>query len=98
MSSFGDIVKEGSVLIDFHATWCGPCKVLSPVIEELARDWNGKVKVIKIDVDKNQELAAKLAVQGVPTMMFFKDGKVVWRKSGALPKHMIEAELAPFMD
>lgn len=98
MSSFGDIVKEGSVLIDFHATWCGPCKVLSPVIEELARDWNGKVKVIKIDVDKNQELAAKLAVQGVPTMMFFKDGKAVWRKSGALPKHMIEAELTPFMD
>lgn len=98
MSSFSEIIKEGNVLIDFHATWCGPCHTLSPIIQEYAQEHKGAVRVIKIDIDKNQQLAQKLAVRGVPTLVLYKDGKQVWRKSGALPKHMLEAELAPHID
>ncbi len=97
MSRFGDVVKEGNVLVDFHATWCGPCKVLGPVLQELSSEWGDRVKVIKIDVDKNQELAQKLSVQGVPTMILYVGGKPVWRKSGALPKHVIKQEVEPLL-
>lgn len=97
MSRFGDVVKEGNVLVDFHATWCGPCKVLGPVLQELSSEWGDRVKVIKIDVDKNQELAQKLSVQGVPTMILYVGGKPVWRKSGALPKHAIKQEVEPLL-
>lgn len=98
MSSFKDIIGHGNVLVDFHATWCGPCHSLAPILKEYAQEKGDALKVIKIDIDKNQALATKLGIQGVPTMILYKDGVQVWRKSGVLPKHMLEAELAPFVN
>ena len=80
---------EKPVLIDFHALWCGPCKMLAPVIKEVAQDLSGKVRVVKIDIDKNQALAQRYQVKGVPTLALFKDGEIVWRESGVRTKHQI---------
>lgn len=94
MASFTDIINsEKPVLIDFFATWCGPCKSLSPIIQDLAKDMGDSVRVIKIDVDKNQAVSQKYQIRGVPTMMIFKEGKQLWRQSGVLPKDQIKAEL-----
>ena len=80
---------EQPVLIDFFATWCGPCKALAPVLKEVAGDLKGRVRVIKIDVDKNQQLSQRFQVRGVPTLALFKKGELVWRQSGVLGKHQI---------
>ncbi len=94
MASFSEIVNgDKPVLIDFHADWCGPCKMLSPIIQEVAKDLSGKVRVIKIDVDKNPALSDKFQIRGVPTMMLFKDGSPVWRQSGVLQKEQIINEI-----
>ena len=94
MASFSDIINSNKpVLIDFHATWCGPCKQLSPIIQEVSKDLGEAVRVIKIDVDKNQSVAQKYQIRGVPTMMIFKEGKQLWRQSGVLSKDVIKAEL-----
>ena len=86
-SSFKDIVNsEVPVLIDFYADWCGPCKMLSPILKEVKEELGDGIKVVKIDVDKNQELATTYQVRGVPTMMVFKNGKQLWRQSGVLQK------------
>ena len=97
MASFTEIINgDKPVLIDFHADWCGPCKMLSPIIQEVAKALDGKVRVIKIDVDKNATLADKFQIQGVPTMMLFKDGKSVWRQSGVLQKDEIIKQIESF--
>ncbi len=97
MASFMEIINgDRPVLIDFHADWCGPCKMLSPIIQKVAKDLDGKVRVIKIDVDKNVALADKFQIRGVPTMVLFKDGKSVWRQSGVLQKDEIIKQLASF--
>ncbi|MEH6658497.1 thioredoxin [Leeuwenhoekiella marinoflava] len=86
-TSFGNLTdSEIPVLIDFFATWCGPCQTLAPILEDVKKDMGEKVKIIKIDVDKNQTLAQKFQVRGVPTLMLFKDGKQVWRQSGVLTR------------
>lgn len=87
-SSFSEIIKgETPVLVDFFADWCGPCKSLAPILKDVKSDLGDSIKVIKIDVDKNQALATKYQVRGVPTMILFKNGKQVWRQSGVVPKH-----------
>lgn len=86
------IASEIPVLVDFFAEWCGPCKTLAPILKEVKKELGETVRIIKIDVDKNQPLANKYQVRGVPTMLLFKNGKQLWRKSGALPKYdIIEA-------
>ncbi|MFT5847308.1 MAG: thioredoxin 1 [Psychroserpens sp.] len=89
-SKFNELLNsEIPVLIDFFADWCGPCKTLTPVLEQVKEELGDAVKIIKIDVDKNQPLAAKYQVRGVPTMLLFKNGKQVWRESGVLQKNEI---------
>ena len=74
--------SEKPVLVDFWATWCGPCKMLSPVIEEIAKEYDGKIKVGKVNVDDEPDLAAKFGIEVIPTLILFKDGKIVGRISG----------------
>lgn len=89
-SSFNSIINSDKpVLIDFYADWCGPCKTLTPILKEAKDELGEAVSIFKIDVDKNQELTNKFQVRGVPTMMLFKNGKVLWRQSGVIPKHEI---------
>ncbi len=82
------------VLVDFWAEWCGPCKMISPIVDELAEDYAGKVKVVKLNVDQNPSTMRQYAVRGIPTLMLFKDGKVHSTQVGAVGK----AQLASFVD
>ncbi|UZO80394.1 thioredoxin [Aquimarina sp. ERC-38] len=86
--SFKNIINTSTpVLVDFYADWCDPCKALAPVLKEVKSEMGDEVKIVKIDVDKNQNLANQFQVRGVPTMMVFKDGKQLWRQSGVLSKN-----------
>lgn len=85
--NFSNIIQgDQPVIVDFFAEWCGPCKVQSPILKELASELGDKVKVIKIDVDKNPQIASQYSVQGVPTLMLFKNGKQLFRQSGVMNK------------
>jgi len=97
MANFSEIINsEQPVLIDFYADWCGPCKMLSPIIQEVAKELNGNARVLKIDVDKNQRLASKLGIKGVPTMVIYQKGKIMWRQSGVMQKSEIVSKLNQF--
>lgn len=88
--NFNQIINaELPVLVDFYADWCGPCKMQAPVLKEAAGELKGKAKIIKIDVDKNQEIANKYQIRGVPTLILFKKGQPVWRQSGVIGKQQI---------
>ncbi|MBL7887265.1 MAG: thioredoxin [Flavobacterium sp.] len=89
-STFQDIINsETPVLIDFYATWCGPCQMLGPILKQVKDSLGERVSIIKVDVDKNQELASIQQVRGVPTMMLFQNGQQLWRQSGVLSKEEI---------
>ena len=89
-ASFDELIQgDKPVLIDFYATWCGPCQMLGPILKQVKDSLGDRVSIIKIDVDKNEVLAAKYQVRGVPTMMLFQDGQQLWRQSGVLSKEEI---------
>ncbi|MGR7813952.1 thioredoxin [Lacinutrix undariae] len=98
MSKFSELInQEIPVLVDFYAEWCGPCKMMSPILKDVKTNLKDRVSIIKIDVDKNQGIAAKYQVRGVPTMLLFKNGKQVWRQSGVLQKdELINIITAPY--
>jgi thioredoxin 1 len=99
MSKFGELLKSKPlVLVDFHATWCGPCKMLSPIIERVAKKTGDNVRIVKIDVDKNQPLAGSLGVRGVPTLILYKDGEKVWRQSGVVQERELLSILQQHTD
>ena len=90
MSKFQELINGNKpVLIDFFATWCVPCQALAPILKESKEELGDAVNIIKIDVDKNQEIAAHFQVKGVPTMMLFQNGKMLWRQSGVVSKNEI---------
>jgi thioredoxin 1 len=94
-SSFSSEVEQakGLVLVDFWATWCGPCQIVAPVLDQLAQQYAGKAKVAKLDVDNNQRTAMRFNVRSIPSILFFKDGKHVDTVVGALPKASIESKI-----
>ena len=88
--NFDSIINDTRpVIVDFHALWCGPCKVQSPILSDIASEFGERVRVIKIDVDQNPGLASKYHIQGVPTVIIFKNGQLVWRQSGVASKSQL---------
>ena len=86
------------VLVDFSAVWCGPCKMLDPIIKQLAGEWDGKVKVVKIDADQNPNILMQYSVLGIPTLLFFKGGEIKERITGYMPKDKLVAKFSPHFD
>ncbi|MCD7937830.1 MAG: thioredoxin [Tannerellaceae bacterium] len=97
METFEEIIKgEKPVLVDFFATWCGPCKAMSPVVDALGKEVQGKARVLKIDIDKNEPFAMQYRIQSVPTFMIFSKGESVWRASGVIDKATLLSELEKY--
>jgi thioredoxin 1 len=97
MSKFSEIInQEKPVLVDFFAEWCGPCQTMSPILKEVKDTLQDQVAILKIDVDKNQAIAAKFQVRGVPTFVLYKQGKQVWRQSGMVAKKDLIALIKKF--
>ena len=87
MGSFEDIINSATpTLVDFYAEWCGPCKMISPLLEQVSSEIGDTAKILKVDIDKNQSFAASYGIRSVPTLMIFKEGKVVWRQSWGTTK------------
>jgi thioredoxin 1 len=97
ISSFNDLIKgEVPTLIDFSAEWCGPCKMMKPILDELKSQLGEAAKIIKIDVDKNPQLASLYQVQGVPTLILFKKGEIKWRQSGVVTTEALKKVILQF--
>ena len=88
-----DVIKEGVALVDFWAPWCGPCRMIAPIIEELANDYDGKAKICKVNTDEAQDLAVRFGVRSIPTILFFKDGELKAQLIGAQSKQIIADKL-----
>jgi thioredoxin 1 len=90
--------SEVPVIVDFWAPWCGPCKMVAPVLDKIAKDYEGKLVVAKVNTDENQEWAGRYGVQGIPTMLFVAQGKVLHRQVGAVPEGILREALDQFLD
>lgn len=98
MESFNDVISgEGLVLVDFFATWCQPCKMMHPVLEQVKATLGDKIRIIKVDIDKHNGTAAAYGIQSVPTLMLFRKGEMLYRQSGAMSKADLLALLDPFV-
>lgn len=98
-ANFQDEVVRSAmpVLVDFTATWCQPCKMIEPIVKQLAEEWDGKVKVVKLDADENPDILMQYGVMGIPTLMLFKNGEVKERLTGFQPKEKLTAKVSPHM-
>ena len=85
--------QETPVLVDFYADWCGPCQAMAPILKEVAQDLDGKVKIVKIDVDRNQPIAQRFGVRSIPTLILFKGGNIVWQQAGMMSKRDLSTRL-----
>lgn len=94
MSRFNDLIQgEKPVLIDFTASWCGPCKMMAPILQQVKNDLGERVTIIKVDVDNNPAAAASFDVQGVPTLILYRKGEMLWRQSGVIPAEQLKSIL-----
>jgi thioredoxin 1 len=97
MEKFGDLINADTpVLVDFYADWCGPCKAMEPIVKEVAKSIAGKARIIKIDIDKNEETARSFKVSAVPTFILFKKGNIMWRHPGMIDKNRLLSVLTQY--
>ncbi len=90
MATFNELINDTTpVLVDFSAEWCGPCKMMAPILQQVAGEMGDQVKIIKVDVDRNPAAAAHYGIQGVPTLILFKEGKQLWRQSGVMQANQL---------
>ncbi len=98
METFNNVISSDRlVLVDFYATWCQPCKMMHPVLEQVKAELGDRIRIIKIDVDKNNAVAQQFQIQSVPTLMLFRKGKALWRTSGAMTKPELQATIEQFL-
>lgn len=98
-ANFSAIINQNQlILVDFYADWCGPCQILSPILQDVKSDLGDLIKIIKVNVDQHQDLASEFMVRGVPTMLLFKNGKMLWRQSGVLSKKDIISVINQFQN
>jgi len=98
MNNFFEITaSDKPVLVDFFADWCAPCKTMSPILKEVKESLGDKIKVLKVDVDKNQRLASALNIQGIPTLVLYKNKQILWRQSGVVPKKDIVSKINEYL-
>ena len=99
MSNFSNLINGNKpVLVDFYATWCGPCRTQAPILEEVKKRVGERASIIKIDVDQNPQVAAQYQISGIPTLLLFKNGKIIWRKSGVSAAAELERVLTAHAD
>jgi len=97
MGTFNNIINSDTLtLVDFSAEWCGPCKMMPPILEEVKKKVGSKVRILKVDIDRNQDAAAAFQVQSVPTLILFRKGAIKWRQSGVLPASQLEQVINTF--
>ena len=98
MGNFADVINSDKpVLVDFYADWCGPCKMMAPILKETKDAFGDKVTIIKIDVDRNREAAQHYGIQGIPTLILFKNGEIKWRESGVVPAASLKNVVSQFV-
>ncbi len=95
---FDSLIKSHPlILVDFYADWCGPCKAMAPTLEQIKKEYGDKVKIVKIDTEKNHKLSASKGIRSIPTLQFYKYGKMQWQQAGALPLHALKQKIQPFI-